>query len=399
MGTGALKMDAPSTELHALHSLMIPTFHGELHPDRPPLSRADRFELVVEAIQDYAIYMLDPEGKIESWNQGAERIKGYGADEVIGKNYSMFFRLDDLAEGLPKWQLERARLHGKTEEEGWRVRKDGSVFWASVLLSTIRDPDGSLIGFAKVTKDITERRRLQELEHSLKRMNEFLAMLGHELRAPLAPIQAALAYLGMREGMDAKQLKAHDVMERQLSHLTRLLDGLLDSGRLTSGKLRMAPARIDFRTVVAQASELTSPAIQAKGQQMKIALPEGAIWINADELRLIQVLQNLLSNASKFTPHGGYIELNAAVEGDRLIVKVIDNGMGMDPATIDDLFRLFAQGPRRQDAIPTGLGIGLALSRSIIEMHGGKIVGSSAGLSKGSSFQFELPGAVHDGHG
>lgn len=385
--------------LYELQCNMTPVLQSsEPHPvpAQGPLSRAERFELVAEAIRDYAIYMLDPEGRIESWNQGAERIKGYRADEVLGKSYSIFFRPDDLAEGLPKWQLERARLHGKTEEEGWRMRKDGTAFWASILLSAIRDADGTLIGFAKVTRDITERRQLRELEHSLKRMNEFLAMLGHELRGPLAPMQGALAYLGMRQGMDDKQLAAYNILDRQLSHLTRLLDGLLDSGRLTSGKLQIAPTRIDFHTVVAQAVALITPTIQARHQQLQVALADGPMWGSVDELRLLQVLQNLLLNASKFTPPGGQVKLRAIVTDHRLIVDVTDDGVGMDPATVDDLFHLFVQGPRSSDANLSGLGIGLALARSIVEMHGGKIFGSSEGLGKGSNFQFELPGFTHE---
>ncbi|MDO9434931.1 PAS domain-containing sensor histidine kinase [Hydrogenophaga sp.] len=365
--------------------------NGNNSPRRPLLTSADRFQLVVEAIQDYAIYMLDPEGRIESWSPGAERMKGYKADEVLGKSYSMFFRQVDVDEGLPNWQLARARLHGKTEEEGWRLRKDGSAFWANVLVSVIRDEQGELIGYAKITRDITERLRLREHERSLQRMNEFLAVLGHELRAPLSSIRYATAYLAGREAQDDKQANASRILNRQIDLLTRLLDELLDAGRVTSGKLRVSLQRTEFKRLVEHAVELVSPAIEERAQRLDVVLPEGQIWMNADEIRITQVLHNLLSNASKFTQTGGHIRLNVEITDDRLIVEIADNGLGMDPAVIDGLFHLFKQAPTPQENHQSGLGIGLALSRAIVEMHGGKITGSSAGAHRGSVFRVELP--------
>ncbi|MGQ3001306.1 MAG: PAS domain-containing sensor histidine kinase [Hydrogenophaga sp.] len=374
-------------------SLSSPGEANMPHSGRPVLSSADRFQLVVEAIEDYAIYMLDPDGLIESWSPGAERLKGYRADEVLGKSYSMFFRPQDEAEGLPKWQLSRARLHGKTEEEGWRVRKDGSVFWANIIVSRILDDDGTLLGYAKITRDITERRRLRELERSLKRMDEFIAMIGHELRNPLGPIRYASTFIQERGGFDAKQTIAWGIHDRQLALLTRLLDELLDVGRVTSGKLRISPARIPFKQLLEQAVETFSSVVEHRERELKVLLPEGEIWVDADELRTIQVLQNLLSNALKFTLPGGHIEVRAEVREGRLHVEVKDDGLGMDPATIDDLFLLFAQGQAQRETYQPGLGIGLALSRMIVEMHGGVISGTSPGRGLGSVFRFELPGA------
>ncbi|MCV0438899.1 MAG: PAS domain-containing sensor histidine kinase [Hydrogenophaga sp.] len=358
---------------------------------RPTLSPADRFQLVVEAIEDYAIYMLDPDGLIESWSPGAERLKGYRADEVLGKPYSIFFRPEDVAEGLPKWQLSRARLHGKTEEQGWRVRKDGSVFWANIIVSRILDDDGTLLGYAKITRDVTEQLRLRELERSLKRMDQFIAMIGHELRNPLGPIRYASTFIQEHGNFDTKQTVAWGILDRQLSLLTRLLDGLLDVGRVTSGKLRISPARISVKQVVEQAVETFSSNIEHR--ELQVFLPEQEIWVNADELRITQVLQNLLSNALKFTLPGGRIEVRAHVCGTRLHIQVKDDGLGMDPATVDDLFRLFAQGQAQRETHQPGLGIGLALSRMIVEMHGGTITGTSSGRGLGSVFRFELPGA------
>jgi hypothetical protein len=361
------------------------------------LQSEERFRLLIDGVREYAIYMLDPEGRIQSWNKGAELIKGYAAQEVIGKHYSLFFRREDKVEGLPAWQLQRALLHGKTEEEGWRVRKDGSAFWASIVVSPIIGSGGALLGYAKVTRDMSEQRKLHELEHSLQRMNEFLAMLGHELRNPLAPMRNAVTLMQREEALNTAQRVSRDIIDRQLTHLTRLLDDLLDAGRLTSGKLHIKPRRTDFRQALTQAVEALAPAMDARSQEMELKLPTGDIWVNADEIRLIQVLQNLLSNATKFTPEGGRIEVRAVVTQERLLVEVADNGIGMSPQTLDNVFQLFSQGEGASETHQPGLGIGLALARSIVEMHGGIISASTAGPGKGSVFSFELPGASRQG--
>lgn len=359
----------------------------------------ERFRRLVDSVHDYAIYMLDPHGRIESWNRGAELIKGYAAEEVIGEHYGMFFRKADQEAGLPAWQLQRARLHGRIEEQGWRVRKDGSTFWANILITPIFTDDGALAGYAKVTRDISERTRLHELEHSLERMNVFLAMLGHELRNPLSPMKNVVDIMKLDRSLSPTLSRSRDILDRQLTHLTRLLDDLLDAGRLTSGKIHIRPLSIDFKPAVAHALETLKPTLDAKSQVIEIELPSGHIRVNADEVRLVQVLQNLLSNASKFTPEGGRIGLSANVVDGRLLVAISDDGRGMDTAAIDTVFELFTQGADTKETFHQGLGIGLALARSIVEMHGGTISASSAGLGKGSTFSFELPRATLEAPG
>ncbi|MCW5669351.1 MAG: PAS domain S-box protein [Hydrogenophaga sp.] len=356
----------------------------------------ERFRLLIEGVRDYAIYMLDPEGIIQSWNSGAEDIKGYTASEVIGKHYSMFFRQEDMLAGRPAQELQDALQHGRTEDEGWRVRKDGSTFWANIIVTPIHGADGALLGFAKVTRDMSERSKLRELEHSLKRMNEFLAMLAHELRNPLAPIRNAVSILQL-EGSPSPTLRtSRDMIDRQLTHLTRLIDDLLDAGRLTSGKIRIRPERVSFNQVAARAIEAVRPSMDARGQAFDVDIPSARVWVNADEIRLAQVLQNLLGNASKFTPIGGTIKLSARVSGSRLRVEVADNGEGIPAASIQDIFALFSQGDGIAASRQSGLGIGLALARSIVEMHGGTISATSPGLGLGSVFHVELPGASMD---
>jgi PAS domain S-box-containing protein len=158
----------------------------------------EHFRLMVEAVQDYAIFMLDPDGRVASWNAGAERIKGYRPSEIIGQHFSRFYPPDSVARGWPDEELERARATGRFEDEGWRIRKDGSRFWANVVITAVHDPSGQLRGFTKITRDLTERRRVETLEEEGRQINEFLAMLGHELRNPLAPIRNAVAVMGAK---------------------------------------------------------------------------------------------------------------------------------------------------------------------------------------------------------
>jgi len=354
----------------------------------------ERFRLLIEGVRDYAIYMLDPMGTIQSWNSGAELIKGYTSQEVVGKHFRMFFRSEDVEQGLPAKELRDCLQRGRTEEEGWRVRKDGSTFWANIVMVPMWGADGTHLGFAKVTRDMSESQRLRELEHSSRQMNEFLAMLAHELRNPLAPIRNAVSILQLEPAPSTTVRTSRDMIDRQLSHLTRLVDDLLDAGRLTSGKIRIKPELISFNRVVARAIEATRPAMDARSHQFRLNVPPEDLWVNADETRLAQVLQNLLSNATKFTPVGGAITLSARVEGERLYVDVEDNGEGISPVAMENIFELFSQGDGLAASRQSGLGIGLSLARSLVEMHGGSILARSPGIGQGSVFSFELPGAI-----
>jgi PAS domain S-box-containing protein len=217
------------------------------------------FRLMIEGVRDYAIFMLSPDGVIESWNSGAQLIKGYSPSEVIGKHFSLFYRPEDLEAGKPATELKTALQHGRAEEEGWRVRRDGSVFWANVVISPVYDANRLLRGFVKVTRDMTERRRLYELEKSSKRMSEFLAMLAHELRNPLAPIRNAVTILQLEPSASPLVRSSRDMIDRQLTHMTRLVDDLLDVGRLTTGKIRFKTEQVSYNLVVARSIEAVRP--------------------------------------------------------------------------------------------------------------------------------------------
>jgi PAS domain S-box-containing protein len=351
----------------------------------------ERFRLLLEGIEDYAIYLLDPEGRVISWNTGAQRITGWRADEIIGQSFERFYSHEDVNAGKPAAELRAAALNRRAEDLGWRVRKDGTRYWADVVVTALFAEDGTLRGFAKVTRDLSERKRMEQLEDQGRHLTEFLAMLAHELRNPLAPIRNAVAIMGVHPDVSPQLAWCRDVIERQTVHLTRLVDDLLDVSRITRGKLRMQGGTMDLNAAVHRAVEAVRPLIESRRHRLHLQLPEERILVNGDLTRLTQVAINLLNNAAKYTPEGGDITVEAALEGDDAVVRVRDNGMGIAPQLIDQVFDLFAQGERTIDRSEGGLGIGLTLARRIVALHGGNLTARSEGVGKGSEFTMTLP--------
>jgi hypothetical protein len=356
----------------------------------------ERFRLLVDAVQDYAIFMLSPDGTVESWNAGAEAIKGYRADEIVGHDFRVFYTPEDRAAGKPDHALRTALEKGRYETEGWRVRKDGSLFWANVVMTAVHGPGGELRGFAKVTRDMSERRRLEELENSSRRMNEFLAMLAHELRNPLAPIRNAVTIMQLETLTSPVLRNCRDVIDRQLTHVTRLVDDLLDVGRLTTGKIKLRKELVRLSDIVARSVETVRPLIGTRRHTLDVQQPSEAVYVNGDSTRLSQVLQNLLVNAAKYTPDGGHITLQVRADESFAYVTVQDNGRGIAAEDLQRIFQLFAQAETAHSAATeSGLGIGLTLARSLAELHGGSIEAASPGLGQGSTFTLRLPAAGH----
>jgi PAS domain S-box-containing protein len=351
----------------------------------------ERFRLMVDAVQDYAIFMLDPEGHVASWNGGAQRIKGYAPDEIIGKYFGVFYPPDAVARGWPEHELAVARQEGRFEDEGWRLRKDGTRFWANVVITAVHDEQGRLRGFTKVTRDMTQRRRIESLEAAGRQTNEFLAMLAHELRNPLAPIRNALAVLQMGEAAAGREEWARDVIDRQLAHLTRLVDDLLDISRITSGKIALHCESMDLREAVTRALDAAQPLIESRRHSLEVVLPPEPLRISADLTRLVQVIVNLLNNAAKYTPEGGHIRISAAAAGSLALVRVRDTGIGLAPDLLPRVFDLFIQGERALDRAEGGLGIGLTLVERLVKLHGGTVSASSPGPGQGSEFVVRLP--------
>jgi PAS domain S-box-containing protein len=351
----------------------------------------EQFRLLVEGVRDFAIFMLDPEGRVVTWNLGAEQITGYTAREILGEAFSRFYPEEQIHRKWPNYLLEAAKSAGRIEDEGWRIRKDGSRFWGSVTITALYDDDGGLRGFAKVTRDLTERKRMEALEENTRRINEFLAMLAHELRNPLAPIRNAVSVMRMKPLKDPSLDWSTDVIERQVSHLARLVDDLLDMSRITSGRIRLRNEVLEVAVVVARALDASRPFIAERRHSLDVAMSDAPMRIKGDLARLSQALVNLLSNAARYTPEGGRIWVTTAKEGQDAVIRVRDSGIGLPGDLVNRVFDLFSQGKRGLDRSEGGLGIGLTLVRRLVEMHGGTVNAHSAGANRGSEFVVRLP--------
>ncbi|HXI92960.1 MAG TPA: PAS domain S-box protein [Blastocatellia bacterium] len=483
----------------------------------------ERFRLLVEGVEDYAIFMLDPQGNVAGWNVGAERIKGYRANEIVGKHFSRFYPPEAIIAGWPEKELQMAAAQGRFEDEGWRVRKDGSKFWANVVITALRDEVGNLKGFSKITRDLTQRklreaelrdsevryrrlfeaardgvlildaesrqiidanpfisellgysrdelcgkelwqigvfedadasrdayRLLQEqgyiryddlplqtrkgqvlevefvsnvypVDHTQviqcnireitgrrqleraklqaealadlnRRKDEFLAMLSHELRNPLSPILNAVHLLRLQKDDDAIQQQAKVIIERQVGKLTRLVDDLLEVSRITTGRIRLQREQIDLRGIAERALETVRALIEQRGHELVASLSPEPIWLEADSLRMEQVIVNLLTNAAKYTGEGGRIALIVQQEGEEAVVRVRDSGVGIPPDVLPHIFDLFTQADKSLDRSEGGLGVGLTIVQRIAEIHGGRVEAHSKGLGHGSEFVVRLP--------
>ena len=352
----------------------------------------ERLRLLIEGVSDYAIFALTPEGTIATWNAGAQRIKGYTAEEAVGKHFSVFYTPEAIAHGKPQWLLKAAIEHGSVEDEDWRVRKDGQQFWANVVITALHDEQGELRGFAKVTRDLTERRQIDQLQQADRFKNEFLALLAHELRNPLAPIRSAVQILARRSQDNPELEQAQQIAERQVRHMARLLDDLLDVARISQGKLEIRRETIDAAQILRRAVDAELPFIQERRLELAIDLPDEALGVEADPVRLQQIFVNLLNNAAKYTEPGGRITLSARMEnGQSVVVRLRDSGIGIDPIQLTRLFEPFVQLERRETRSVGGVGLGLAVVRKLVELHDGSVHVFSAGLGRGSEFVVRLP--------
>jgi PAS domain S-box-containing protein len=351
----------------------------------------ERFRLLVEGVADYAIFMLDPEGIVTSWNTGAERINGYRRDEILGKHFSRFFPQDELDAGKPWEELATARRTGRAEDEGWRVRKNGERFWARAVVTTLYDSHGRLRGFAKVTQDLTQRRHIENLEKAARNVNEFIAVLAHELRNPLAPIRNALQVMARAPAGHQAHEAMRQTIDRQSAQLVRIVDDMLDISRISHGSLPIERRPVDMADVVRRALETATPAIEAARHTVTVDLPAERLLVEGDVHRLTQLLTNILHNSARYTPDGGLIAVSARAEATQAMVRVSDNGRGIEPELIDRMFDMFVRGREPVELVEGGLGVGLALARRIAEAHGGSLEAHSEGKNQGSEFVLRIP--------
>jgi PAS domain S-box-containing protein len=350
-----------------------------------------RLRALIQNVRDYAIFMLDADGFVTEWTEGAQRVKGYSASEVAGRHLAMFFTPEDVATGEPQREIRRAAEVGRVEREGWRVRKGGERFWANEIATAIRSDDGKLLGFTKISRDLTERKRFEEaLLQADQRKDEFLATLAHELRNPLAPLRNGLLIV-RRLAAGTPMQRTLDMMERQLAHLVRLVDDLLDVARISSGKIELRRRPLDLRDVLAASAEAVRVSIDTRRHELVLEPGSEVICVDGDFDRLVQVFSNLLSNAAKYTEVGGRIHVSTQREGREICVAVADTGIGIPVADLRHVFDIFSQVRAHQGRSEGGLGIGLSLVQSLVSMHGGRVTVSSEGPGKGSTFTVHLP--------
>jgi PAS domain S-box-containing protein len=362
--------------------------------------------LIVEEVKDYAIFALDSKGKVISWNSGAERIKGYKAEEIIGQHFSIFFGNEEAKSGKPDKQLKVAMAEGKIEEEGLRLRKDGSLFWANVTITTLKNDKGGVKGFSVIARDITEQKRIEEeraqllikerearllAEEASSAKDEFLATVSHELRTPLTAILGWTRMLNAGLLDQQNTARALETIERNAQLQSKIVEDILDVSRIITGKLRIEPSKQEIAPIIESAIEVIRPTAEAKNVQIEYTLGaiDGPVW--GDPTRLQQIVWNLLSNAVKFTPNGGQVTIKLHQVKDRAEIIIKDTGEGITADFLPFVFDRFRQANSKITRIHGGLGLGLALVRHLVELHGGTIKAESEGINKGATFTVQLP--------
>jgi PAS domain S-box-containing protein len=377
------------------------------------------FRLLVASVKDYAIFMLDKNGCVATWNAGARRIKQYAPGEIIGRHFSLFYPEEDVRARKPERELEIATRDGSVEDEGWRVRKDGTQFWANVVITAIHDDRGALIGFAKVTRDVTERKKADEAQKALleqrerrlqaeeekrraeqmyhgeqeanRAKDEFLMTLSHELRTPMTAILGWSKLLPMMRIDDATFREAVESIGRSASLQARLIEDVLDVSRIVSGKLRLNIENGDVARVLRTAMDSVRAAADAKLITIATAFAPNLGRASFDSTRLQQIVWNLLTNAVKFTPRNGRVELAAKRTASELQISVTDTGQGIEPQFLPHVFEPFRQAETPSTRAHGGLGLGLSIVRYLIEAHGGSVFAESEGRGKGARFVVTLP--------
>jgi PAS domain S-box-containing protein len=384
------------------------------------------FRLLVASVKDYAIFMLDPEGRISSWNPGAERIKGYKARDIIGKHFRVFYTEEAAGARQPERELEIATREGKYEEEGWRVRADGSQFFASVVITAVRNREGRLVGFAKVTRDITDRRRaedalriskveleerVEERTHQLVEANqlleaaydeaqravrmreEVLAVVSHDLRNPLAAIHMAATVLLMKaSGADHPFRKHAETIHRSASRMEHLLTDLLDMASIQAGRLALERMPEAAAPLLSEVFDLHEPIAREKGLRLIRGASADEILLLCDRDRVLQVFGNLLGNAIKLCHVGDRITIRGEVTGSQARFGIADTGPGIPEAELPHLFEPYWSAERHAKK---GTGLGLYISKGIVEAHGGQLWVESE-FGKGATFYFTVPLAEAD---
>jgi PAS domain S-box-containing protein len=355
-------------------------------------------ELALPSLQDYAILLLDPEGRVVGWLGGAEAIFGYREREIVGCDSSTLFVPEDVQMGLDRYELDVARQNSYSQDDRWHLRADGTRIWISGTVTAVREPSGELRGFVKIMRDRTDLRmnaenranQLDAVEGAMERTHRFLQTLGHELRNPLAPIKNSATIL-LRISEDPRIQKVAQTIHNQVGVLERIAGDLMDVSRLEHRKLELRLSEFDLRPLLEEEVAGHTARAAARRLAVECLLPEHPLLLVADADRLRQAVSNLLTNAIKYTPDGGSIWVKATLEADDVVVRVQDTGIGIAPEILPRIFGLFTQEARAKDLVPGGLGVGLAIVSQIAELHGGAAQARSGGTGRGSEFTLRFP--------
>ncbi len=385
----------------------------------------ERYRLLIEGVTNYAIFMLDPNGNFTSWNIGAERILGYQEAEIIGQPFERIFSPDAIKQGQPQQVLTKAVTEGFSKENRWHLRKDGNFFWAHCVITPLRDENGNLRGFSKIMQDITERKQAEEEKEQLllreqaaravseaaqsaaeaanRSKDEFLAIVSHELRTPMTAIIGWAGMLQTGALDEAKVTLALEIIERNANLQMQLIEDLLDISRIVRGELSLSIDLVDLVKVITAAIEVVQSLADAKSIQIETILDTSIEKISGDSDRLQQVVLNLLTNAIKFTPNEGRIKVQLSKEvgsGEEFSqtsifnyvqIQVSDTGKGISADFLPHVFERFCQADSSHTRSNKGLGLGLAIARHVVELHGGTIQAQSQGIGQGATFTVKLP--------
>jgi two-component system CheB/CheR fusion protein len=368
--------------------------------------------LVLDNVREYAIFSSDIDRRVTSWNAGAERLLKYKEAEILGQSADIIFTGEDREALLPELEARTALAEGRASDDRWHVRKDGTRFWGSGAMMPMHDA-GQTVGFVKIFRDETDiREARQEVDRSRERLwralqqaetareeaesaghakDRFLAVLSHELRTPLTPILMTTHILSRRKDLPASAREAFEMIRRNVHLEARLVDDLLDITRIARGRIDIMPAAMDMHETILQAVEISRPDFDSKNQRLILSLDAVEQCLNGDGTRLQQVVWNLLKNASKFSAEGGAIQLRTRNAAGRLVVEVSDSGIGIEPEAIERIFDPFEQANKGIARQFGGLGLGLAISKAIVEAHDGVLRAESHGPGQGATFTVELP--------
>ena len=361
------------------------------------------YQMMVDSVRDYAIFMLDPDGHVASWNKGAQRIKGYTPSEIIGQHFSVFYPQSDIASGKPPYELKTAARVGRFEDEGWRLRKDGTAFWANVIVTAVRDEKNKLVGFSKVTRDLTERRaaeeksiadarRVAKAEAANTAKSEFLAAMSHELRTPLNAIggYTELLSLGLAGPVKPEQKDYLDRIRKSQQHLLGIISDLLNYSRIEAGNVSYDIRPIALGTVIQSVMPMMEAPAAAKNVELRTEAAGFDCVALGDRARVDQIVLNLLTNAVRHTAAGGSVTVKCVVSRKQAEIAVIDTGTGVPKDKLEAIFEPFVQLGRSLSSAHEGMGLGLSISRDLARAMNGDLTVSSK-VGEGSTFTLKLP--------